>query len=172
MCLFFISYVITHPPFGDITCPVVYSSSINQFAVLAMSIGFPIFPNGIWASISFISSLVQPDIMSVSIEPGAIELILMLDGPSSFASPFVNPSIPAFVIEYTTSHDAPTNPHIEEILIMHPDFSCIIYFTVSCVIAIAEYKFTSIIVFISSSFMSVNGPHIEIPALFINTSIF
>ena len=41
-----------------------------------MSIGFPIFPNGIWAFISFyFFPLVQPDIMSVSIEPGAIELI-------------------------------------------------------------------------------------------------
>ncbi len=61
-----------------------------------MSIGFPIFLMVSGLLFLFISSLVQPDIMSVSIEPGAIELILMLDGPSSFASPFVNPSIPAF----------------------------------------------------------------------------
>ena len=58
----------------------------------------------------------------------------MFDGPSSFASDFVNASSPALDTEYATSHDAPTKPHIEEIFIINPSFLCIIFGNTSCIV--------------------------------------
>ena len=65
--------------------------------------------------------------MSVSIIPGAIAFTLIFDGPTSFANAFVIPFIAALVVEYATSQDAPVSPQIDEIFIMHPCCSCIIY---------------------------------------------
>ncbi len=59
--------------------------------------------------------------ISVSIQPQAMAFTLMLEGPSSFASAFVNPFKPLFAAEYATSHEAPMFPHIDEILMMDPD---------------------------------------------------
>ena len=92
-------YVIIHPPFIDITCPVVYLSSINQSTHLATSVVSPIFPNGISSFISSNSSFVNLEFIFVYIIPGAIEFTLIFEGPSSFANAFVKPSTPAFDTE-------------------------------------------------------------------------
>ena len=88
-------YTITHPPFGEITWPVVYLSSINNSTHLDMSIGCPILPSGISFSMSFNSLSVKSEFISVSTIPGAIELTLIPDGPNYLAKALVNPSMPA-----------------------------------------------------------------------------
>ena len=114
-------YVITQPPFIEITCPVVNSSSISHFTHFAMSEGEPILPRGVSFFIIFISLLEYILFISVFIKPGAIEFTLILEGPNYLAKDFVNASIPALEIEYKDSQDEPTNPQTDEILIINPD---------------------------------------------------
>jgi len=66
------------------------------------------------------SSLLKNSFISVSIIPNATAFTWILEGASSFASAFVNEFIPPLLAEYALSHDAPTTPHIEEILIIWP----------------------------------------------------
>ena len=49
-------YLITHPPFIEIICPVVYSSSINHSIHFEISPFFPILSRGISSFIASISS--------------------------------------------------------------------------------------------------------------------
>ena len=65
--------------------------------IISISCVFPIFSNGISSFNSSNSSGVRCEFISVFIIPGAIELILMFDGPSSFASDFVSASTPALL---------------------------------------------------------------------------
>lgn len=58
--------------------------------------------------------------ISVSITPGAIAFTLIPKEATSFAKALVNKFNPPFVVEYTTSQEAPLSPHIEEILIILP----------------------------------------------------
>ena len=64
------------------------------------------------------------------------------------------------------------SPQIDEILIIRPLFSFIIYFNTSCVQLKTEFKLTFIIFCHISSETSVNNPSRDIPALFTNISIF
>ena len=63
---------------------------------------------------------------SVEIAPGATTFTVIFDGASSLAKALLIPIIAALDVEYATSSDAPTIPHIDEIFIIHPFLLCII----------------------------------------------
>ena len=76
--------------------------------------------SGVLSASVFRSSPERWEFIAVSITPGATQLTLMPLGPTSCASALVSPMTAALVAEYSTSHDAPTCPHMEERLTMLP----------------------------------------------------
>lgn len=51
-------------------------------------------------------------------------LTWIFEGASSLAKAFVKELIAPLVAEYATSHEAPTFPHTEEMLIILPEWLC------------------------------------------------
>ena len=96
------------------------SSDIKNFTAFAIFSDVPILHNEMPFVNSFISAFESPEFISVSITPGDMQLTLIPLGPTSLARAFVNPIRPAFAAEYTTSHDAPASPQIDDMLIMFP----------------------------------------------------
>ena len=107
--------------YGKGTTNMFGAPSASHFIHLVISIGFPIFSNGVSYLNLFIDSSSIFLFISVFIIPGAILFTLILDGPNSFANALVNPFIPALLVEYATSQDAPVCPHIDEIFIISPE---------------------------------------------------
>ena len=83
------------------TCPLTYAdmSLARNSATFATSSGVPARRNGIvFAHSARISSEIA-DVISVTINPGAIQLALMPRGPISFAIDFARPISPALDAE-------------------------------------------------------------------------
>ena len=76
------------------------------------------------------------DCLAVAIEPGAIELILILCFPKSLAKDLVNPKIADFADEYKINFEAPLIQHIDDKLIIEP----LLFFIMPSFAAFAEKK--------------------------------
>ena len=86
------------PPSIDIVCPVIYcaSSLAKNDTAFVISSTIPNLFKGIVFIILFLASLFKNEVISVSMNPGAIELTVMPLEPNSFASDFVKPPKPSF----------------------------------------------------------------------------
>src|SRR3712207_991049 len=127
---------------------------------------------GISSTSSCFSSSESHLFIEVFIIPGDMALTLMLLGPSSFAKAFVNELTPPLDAEYITSQDAPTFPHIEDILTIFPVLFCNICLTTQLQQLNTPFKLVPIILSQSSSIVSINNPTFDIPALFTRISTF
>ena len=65
----------------------------------AQSSGVPILPSGVSSASACIVSASCIRFLSVLITPGETQLTRIPEGPTSFASAFVKPMIPAFAAE-------------------------------------------------------------------------
>ena len=86
------------PPLTCKTCPVIYDdwSDDKNTQASAMSFGVPPRFNGMPSRHVFTVASSNYEVISVSINPGAITLHLMFREPSSRATDLENPIIPAF----------------------------------------------------------------------------
>ena len=85
------SYVIYHPPFTEIVCPVMYSFRASMTAIAATSSTFPKCPIGISRGLAF-GLLVT---MSVSMSAGAMAFTVIPSLMNEEAQECVSPMIPA-----------------------------------------------------------------------------
>ena len=105
----------------------MYSGASHMlFTSEATSSGFPIRPAGISSVNSSRSSCEKHLFISVSIKPQVIALTRMPLGASSLARAFVKELMAPFEAEYATSVEAPTVPHMDEMLIIMPSCEGII----------------------------------------------
>ena len=90
-----------YPPLTFTTAPVINEapSPAKKSAVSATSEGLPIRISGVSFERMFKSSSVRAEVISVSITHGAIQLTVMPEGPTSFASALVIPISAALLAE-------------------------------------------------------------------------
>ena len=115
--------------------------------------------------------MLKNEFIEVSITPGAIALTLIFEGAISFAKAFVKRFIPPFDVEYKTSQEAPTSPHIEDILSITP-FLLIIWGIAIFDKYNGPKRFVFKIFSISSLEESINNPIVLLAALLTKISIF
>ena len=92
---------ISSPPSTPNTCPVTKRARSLASSAIASptSSAVPMRHRAVLSASSALSSGLRFAIMSVSMQPGATQLTRMPDGPSSFASAFVNATTAPFVAE-------------------------------------------------------------------------
>ena len=92
---------ISSPPSTPNTCPVTKRARSLASSAIASptSSAVPMRHRAVLSASSALSSGLRLAIMSVSMQPGATQLTRMPDGPSSFASAFVNATTAPFVAE-------------------------------------------------------------------------
>ena len=79
-------------------CPVIYFDSVaaKKSAVYAISSAVPVLPTGIFFNNSYFISWGNSFVISVSIQPGAIQFTVIPLEATSLAIDCVNPIRPAF----------------------------------------------------------------------------